>query len=986
MSIHHGFVSLLAVGLILLAGTIAEGQDAPGSIRGVVFDKDFDAPIGEAEVVVVDTGQKAATAAQGNFSIPGVKPGEYTLAFSKDGYVRQLRTVVVSSGKLTEVTIHLAGDYIDMEEFIVQDLLAIGGSTEAGLLEFRFQSPSLLDSIGADLMNQAGASDAAAALQLVAGATVQDKSAVIRGLPDRYVSSQVNGVRMPSADEDKRAVELDQFPSAVIESIRVTKTFLPDQQGDASGGAVDVRLKGIPDETFFIKAKAEIGYNSQVTGKDDFVSYSGGGVEGGGRGRQPLGQNWTGAVGVSERDGPADYKWSLASGGNHTFDSGLRIGGFASVFFERDNSFDDNQRDDQWWVESPGSPMTPRLSQNQGIDDFKTNLFDVQQATQTRQWGGLGTFGIESENHAIKVAYLFSETVDDTATLAIDTRGKSYFFPGYDPNNPNSPGYDERGAAPYLRTETLEYTERTVQSLQFSGEHTVPVGDLRLFGDPEFDWILAFSSADQDQPDKRQFGAEWRPGRVVGQTRFPAQWLPYKPAATFTLGNSQRIFKTIEEESHQGALNLRLPFAASKAKKDEDNGYLKFGVFRDAVEREFDQDTYANFNDNSTSTGEFNDPWSLRFPFENHPITDGPPFVDVDYDGRQRIHAAYAMVDVPLTSWARIAGGVRFESTFISIQNFAEQNAQWVPPGASSPEDLTPGAADVDFDRNDWLPAIGLTVEPLDVLTIRASWSQTIARQTFKELTPIQQQEFLGGPVFIGNPSLDMSSLTNYDLRADYRPYQGGLLSVSWFQKEIVDPIENVQRVGDFTFTTAVNYPRGRLRGWEFEVRQKLGEFWDAIDGFSIGANATLIDAKVKIPDDEVAVFSKPGLMAATFRRDMTNAPDHLLNLYLTWESQSTGTRAGIFYTVQGDRLIAGAGESAGNYVPPVYEEDYGTLNVTVTQRIGSIFTLQVKGKNLTNPSIKSVYRSPFIERDVTKTSYKRGIDASVSLAANVRF
>jgi hypothetical protein len=85
-----------------------------------------------------------------------------------------------------------------------------------------------MDSIGSDLMSRAGASDAAAALRLVAGASVQDgKYAVIRGLPDRYVSSQMNRVRLPTADENKRAVELDQFPAAAIESIQVSKTFTP---------------------------------------------------------------------------------------------------------------------------------------------------------------------------------------------------------------------------------------------------------------------------------------------------------------------------------------------------------------------------------------------------------------------------------------------------------------------------------------------------------------------------------------------------------------------------------------------------------------------------------------------------------------------------------------------------------------------------------------------------------------------------------------
>ena len=125
--------------------------------------------------------------------------------------------------------------------------------------------------------------------------------------------------------------------------------------------------------------------------------------------------------------------------------------------------------------------------------------------------------------------------------------------------------------------------------------------------------------------------------------------------------------------------------------------------------------------------------------------------------------------------------------------------------------------------RNDILPSLGVIYDATDALTLRASYSQTIARQSFKELTPILQQEFLGGPIFIGNPSLEMSSLKNYDLRLDYRPDAESLLSVSWFYKDISKPIEYVQRATSFVFTTPVNYTSGRMNGLEFEARQGLG-------------------------------------------------------------------------------------------------------------------------------------------------------------------
>src|SRR5262249_20600511 len=163
---------------------------------------------------------------------------------------------------------------------------------------------------------------------------------------------------------------------------------------------------------------------------------------------------------------------------------------------------------------------------------------------------------------------------------------------------------------------------------------------------------------------------------------------------------------------------------------------------------------------------------------------------------------------------------------------------------------------------------------------LRASYSQTVARQTFKELTPIIQQEYLGGPIFIGNPDLKMSALTNYDLRADFTPIEEGLLSASLFYKDIDDPIEYVQKVWGFTYTTPVNYPKGTLKGYELEARQGMGRLWDPLEGLGLGANATFLNSYVRLPADEAAEFAQPGIEVNMTSRDMTNAPDHLYNLY----------------------------------------------------------------------------------------------------------
>ncbi|MGE3171847.1 MAG: TonB-dependent receptor [Planctomycetota bacterium] len=963
----------------------------PGAIRGVVTDRDFAAPLAGVTVSAAGPGSelKAVTGELGNYVLREVPPGTYTLMFSKDGYVRQVRSnVVVAAGQLTEVAVALSGDFTDMEEFVVEDVLQLGGGSEAGLLQLRFDSPSMMDSISADLMSRAGASDAASALRLVAGASLQDgKSAVIRGLPDRYVSSQMNGVRLPTADEDKRAVELDQFPSSVIESIQVSKSFTPDQQGDASGGAVDVRLKGVPDEPLFLSWKVQVGKNTDVSGRGDFLSYQGGGLHffgkgGGERGNQQLdplvGQEWGGAVGVREQEAPIDYKWSGSGGGRFEVADGVAVGGFVSVFYERDSSHDEGF-EDSLWLEAPGAPMTPNPSQGSVASrDFVTSLLDVRRSSQSAQWGGLATFGVETEHHELTLAYLFTRSAEDEATLAEDTRGKEYFYPGHDPANPTTPGHalPDLDAAPYVRFETLQYTERATDTLQLHGRHTLPNPGAGPFRAPKLDWTLSQSAANSDQPDKRQFGSKWRP---IGGGEYEA----LKPSATLALGNVQRIFKTIDEDSDQYSVNLELPFEQWSGVE----GYLKFGVFHDEVERRFNQDSFSNSADpNNFFSAPFEVFWSSQFPLQGHDFI-GSTF-DVDYLGRQKLRAHYAMVDLPLSSWANLIGGIRFESKRLSVENFPGPDAQFLPDGGSNPVLVVDEIDQANFSRveRDDLPALGLVADVGGGVTLRASYAETVARQTFKEVTPILQQEFLGGPLFIGNPGLRQSQIANYDLRVDWAPYEGGLFSVSWFEKDIDDPIEYVQRPGVFDFTGADNFPKGKLTGWELETRHALGEFWSPLDGLSVGANATLIDAKVDmdpelLQDIRTAGFDVPG------ERDMTDAPDYLYNLFATWDApEAIGTRVGVFYTFQGDTLVAGAGIDGGNFVPDLYTREYGTLNLSVSQQLGESTTLAFAAKNLTDPDIEQIYRSPAIGADVTRASFTKGIDYSVSIGGRIKF
>ena len=177
------------------------------------------------------------------------------------------------------------------------------------------------------------------------------------------------------------------------------------------------------------------------------------------------------------------------------------------------------------------------------------------------------------------------------------------------------------------------------------------------------------------------------------------------------------------------------------------------------------------------------------------------------------------------------------------------------------------------------------------------------------------------------------------------------------------------------------------LEGWEFETRQALGWFWGALEGLEVGANATLIDSKVRLTDDEIAEFADPLVDVGIVTRPMTNAPEHLYNLFLTYDIAPTRTQIGVFYTLQGDTLVAGAGVSESRFfVPSVYLVENDRLNLSISQAVGENTFLKFQAKNLTDPDQRTVYRSAATGPDITKTNYKNGLEFSLSLTGEVRF
>ncbi len=165
----------------------------------------------------------------------------------------------------------------ESEETAIEEVVATGTrlkGTATAVMEERKNQAFVADIMGAEQISRTGDNDAASALRRVTGLTLVDgKFIYVRGLGERYSSTQLNGLAVPSPDPTRNVIPLDLFPSSIIESLSVQKAYSPSMPASFGGGNVDIRLKSIPSE-FVMNVQGSLGSNTNNF--DDAYQYDGG--------------------------------------------------------------------------------------------------------------------------------------------------------------------------------------------------------------------------------------------------------------------------------------------------------------------------------------------------------------------------------------------------------------------------------------------------------------------------------------------------------------------------------------------------------------------------------------------------------------------------------------------------------------------------------------------------------------------------------------
>ena len=222
---------------------VVETVVEPVAISVVVIAAKDGKPVKDASVFVAGQDVECRTGTDGSCNLK-VAPGEIDIATVHPSFsAGTLREVEAVADARFEVKVDPAA--VTLEDFVVTAPRIEGGV--ADVLSERKNATTIADVIGAEQMSKQGASNAADALSRVTGITlVGGKFVYVRGLGDRYSSTLLNGSSLPSPEPEKRVVPLDLFPTDLLDSVLIEKTYSPDMPGGFGGGTVVLRTRGIP--------------------------------------------------------------------------------------------------------------------------------------------------------------------------------------------------------------------------------------------------------------------------------------------------------------------------------------------------------------------------------------------------------------------------------------------------------------------------------------------------------------------------------------------------------------------------------------------------------------------------------------------------------------------------------------------------------------------------------------------------------------------
>ena len=929
LRLAHSFRRPAGIFLAVLLLPFAARAQGSGSVAGTVVSSWNAAPLAGVTVTVRGTTLAATADAGGRFELKNVPAGEQVLRFSKSGYASATVTEVrVLPDQTTTVNGNLRPEFYDLEEYEVT-AEEFADQTEKIIFD-RQQSGAMVDAIGSEQFSKLGAADAGAIVAKVTGVSIVDgKYAVVRGLSDRYTRTLLNGVEVPSADPYKLSPQLDLFPSAMIDRISVSKTFTPDQPGGTGGGTIDIRTKTFPEKSFF-KFTLGTSYNPNSNLKGDFLADPNSSMAQLAlpSGPKPLAENLFGLTEVPRPPGPASSRETPTRANQRAAQANevqglmnqLGTANFAGVL--RSSPLNSG------FTASAGATK-PVLGHNFGFFggvNYKRDFLSVENAEIGRYSpeGVAKRFGTEQRGN-IKTDYganvnlgyeLWKESLlgfNFMLAHSTDEEARHATFTQFEGKEGDS-----------LERWQLRYTEREILNYQLNGHHPLPFHPdnkfLKPFAESELDWVVSLADTTQNEPDNRFMNYFVSPG---GQPSFGDAATPFPQYPS-------RYFREITENGFNWRLDWTLPLDFMPNESKLKAGYWSSSSDRNFKEQYFSYTGSQGFDVNNPNSY-LNNPEYLNY-VANHIsgirtnynfsryITDS--FAH-PYTASLDVKAFYLMGDIGIFKWLRLVAGVRMESTDLSVEAGRDGSSK--------------------IKQSDLLPAASLILTMVTNVQLRLSYGETLSRPSFRELAPIQNYLPDVGVTATGNSELQMTAIKSYDIRLEWFPNPGDLISGGLFYKQLENPVELIDKTigvageGQITWN---NRDSGRVMGAEFEARKSLEFVSRHFKGLTLGVNASYIQSQTEHTQTELD--NNP---FAEKSRPLYDQSPYIVNLDLNYEHPTSGTSLTLGANFTGERIVL-----ATSLGEDVYEHPPISFDAAISQKFWKHWTIRFAVKNILDP------------------------------------
>ncbi|MBC7884176.1 MAG: carboxypeptidase-like regulatory domain-containing protein [Saprospiraceae bacterium] len=846
-----------------------------GSLKGHIKDNKSNEPMIGATILVAGTETGTTTDFDGNFEIQNLNAGMYLIIISSIGYANlEIDKVRVESGKSTIIETGLDESSLLLDAVEVK--AARKTDTEVSVVSEIKQLANIAVGVSSQQITKTQDRDASQVVRRVPGVSIfDDRFIVIRGLNERYNTVLLNDVITPSTEVDVKSFSFDLIPSSAIDRMMVFKSPSADLPGDIAGGAIKIYTKTVPDGDH-LSFGVTLGYRGNATG-NVVTDYKGSTSDALGFGSKfrdlPSGFPSTKSVIVNAGTEAMIENFKNLNPYYDVQSKTIMPDVRANINYTKRFFIGDKELTNISYVNYSNTNSFQQMVQNRFLyDESVQSTFNDDNYTNNVRLGAMSNWAlILNPKNKIEFRNIFNQLATKETVL----RTGQLFENGLEISN-----------------QSFRYEQKSILSSQINGTH-------ELNDHTRLKWIGGFGYTKRSEPDFRRFTSS----RELGSDH--AYRIDLQQFESPTLQQAARFWSNMDEFVITGTATFDKIIGTIHSDAEQ-NKTLKFGVYSEYKDRYFKARWFGIVNPNRVSADITSQNPEEFFTNDNLRssrvfYSEGTNFDD-KYTAQNMLNAAYISFYIPFTS--------RFNTTIGMRGEYNQQMLQSRERGGGQKVDVNNGI----FSP---MPSLNATYKLNEKHLVRLAYGTTVNRPEFRELAPFTYYDFIFDVSRRGNRDIKVATIHNFDLRYDFYPSKGELITIGAFYKKFHNPIEAaVFYNGSTVAFTVANSESAQSTGVEIEVRKNLTE------NFMVLFNASLISSNVVVS----------GL--SDYSRFLQGQSPYLVNAGLFYTLPEAGLQANVLYNVVGQRIyVIGDNVLSSN----VFEMPRNVVDFNISKTFGRL-------------------------------------------------